>query len=435
MRRLVTLLRTFVVSRAVIPLAMLCFLLLYTVTAFFTEEPLMTLQQLTRATPLILLLALIPLNSGARLVLELRRSIRRRAVSRGESGECLAAELFDEALELPAAPPLERLQQRLHAGGYRTRLTRGALFAWRGVSLSPARIVLLTATFALFAGILISTALRRTHRDTAIEGEPFLPSAGVELQVNRILLNDYPGIFLDRTLSIEAAERNGVQRVFGLYPPALYHGFFVYPRYLGIAPLIRFTAPDLKSGFETHFILSIYPPGKEDSAAIPGTPYRIVFSLAPQEGDNDPFRTGNMTLVCRVLKGEEPVAAGNLPMGGSFARNGYQLSFAGFRRVVTVDLVRDYGVIGIWGAALLYLAALLFWLPVRLFFPRQEMLFLDSGPVAHAFSRAEGGRMRHGGAFNEALDLLAAENFAGLAATGNRGTELEQGGVARGEAL
>lgn len=410
MRHLLKSLRVMLVSRAVTPVTLLCFLLCYIGTAFFSEEPLMVMQELTRTTPLLLLLALIPFNIGARLVMELRRFLRRRALAQGDPANLKAGELFDESLELLAHTPLERLGNRLQAVGYHIRLTPHSLFAWRGVSLFPARVLFLTATFALFGGILLSTAFRSSIRDTVIEGEPFLPASGGELQVKRINLNDYPGIFLDRTLSIEAVDRSGGQRFFGLYPPALYRGFFVYPRYLGIAPLIRFAAPGFDRGFETHFILSIYPPGKEDSAAIPGTPYRIVFSLAPSEADSDPFRTGRMTLLFKVLQGEQPVASGELPIGGSFDKDGYRLAFADFRRVVTVDLVRDYGVLCIWSAALLYLAAFLFRLPVRLFYPRREMLFLKSGTVTHAFSLAEGERIRHDGVFHEALDLIDGDS-------------------------
>jgi hypothetical protein len=63
----------------------------------------------------------------------------------------------------------------------------------------------------------------------------------------------------------------------------------------------------------------------------------------------------------------------------------------------------------IWTSAFLLGAAVVYWLPVRLFFPRREILFIKQGPdMILACSRAEGKTRKHGGVFNEALDLLEA---------------------------
>ena len=66
------------------------------------------------------------------------------------------------------------------------------------------------------------------------------------------------------------------KRTFGLYPPSFYGGAFVYPRYLGLALALRFSAPDMPAGYEKKCILNCYPPGKEASESIPGTPYRVA---------------------------------------------------------------------------------------------------------------------------------------------------------------
>jgi len=396
-------------SRAITPLAMLFFLLLYIGIAFFSPEPLTTLISITRNyVPVALVLALIPVNCAVRLVMEVRSSCRRRAVMKGETAKSSPEDLFAETVRIPGTLPLAALKERLESFGYRTRLTGSSLAAFRGISLLPARLLFLVAICCLFTGILVSTTTRSSRKVAVIEGEPFPLFQERHDLVERITFADRRGFFLEKTLSIGVAGRDGKKREFGIYPPALYHGFFVYPRYLGIAPLIRFAAPDLPAGFETFVILMIYPPGKEDSAEIPGTGYRIVFSMArPDEGD-DPFRSGRITLLFRILQGDKPVTSGSLAMGGEFNENGYRLSSPEFRRVVTVDLVRDHGVIPIWAGALLFCAALLFWLPVRLIFPRREMLFMETAGVAHACSRAEGGRIMHDGIFLEALDFLDA---------------------------
>ena len=409
MRRSLARLLLLFASRAVTPLAMLFFLLLYIGIAFFSAEPLTTLISITRDyVPVALVLALIPVNCAFRLLMELRTSVRRRAVMKGETAKSSPEDLFAETVRLSGTLPLAALKERLESFGYRIRLTGSSLAACRGISLLPARLLFLVAIGCLFTGILVSTTTRSSRKVAVIEGEPFpLSPEGHDL-VERITFADRRGLFLEKTLSIEVAGKDGKKRVFGIYLPALYHGFFVYPRYLGIAPLIRFTAPDLPAGFESYVILMIYPPGKEDSAEIPGTGYRIVFSMAKPDVGDDPFRSGRMTLLFRILQGDKPVTSGTLAMGGEFNGNGYRLSSPEFRRVVTTDLVRDHGVIPIWAGALFFSAALLFWLPVRLFFPRREILFMETADVVYACSRAEGGRIMHDGIFLEALDFLDA---------------------------
>ena len=149
----------------------------------------------------------------------------------------------------------------------------------------------------------------------------------------------------------------------------------------------------------------IYPPGREDTAQIPGTPYRIVMKLAPQQG-GDPLATGRMVIEFRVLKGDDPVFAGSAPIGGEAARDGYRIAFPSFVKVVATDFVQDYGVLLIWSAGVLFVLSLLLWLPVRLWFPRQEMLFVAEAGGIRALSRSEGGRRRHVERFHEMLDLI-----------------------------
>ena len=400
-------------SRAVTPLVIGTFFILYIAIAFFTDETLITLMAFTgRIFILGFLLALIPLNHALRILRETVSYFKIRSVMTG-TGAAALPELFDETVELPGGAPLAELQGRLAAIGYKTRLTAHRLTAWRGISIFPVRILFLAGTFCLFSGILISITSRTTQRQMVVEGEPFPTPNGTGGTVERILLSQSTGLFLSRDLTIDVAPSQSGQgkRSFGLYPPSLSGGAFVYPRYLGLALYLRFTAPDLPGGYESHSTLNCYPPGKEDSVAVPGSPYKIVFSIPEPEAGSDrylSFTSEQRLLRFKVLKGEELLFTGSAPGGGEYAQNGYRLALPDVRRLVVTDYIGDYGVLFIWGAALLFSAAGSAWLPLRLFFPRREMVFSAEAAVTKACSRTEGGTRKHAGVFHEALDLLAA---------------------------
>jgi hypothetical protein len=246
-----------------------------------------------------------------------------------------------------------------------------------------------------------------------IEGEPLSTPEGIGGKVERIILAKSSGPILARTLTMEVAPSDSGygKRVFGIYPPSLYGGAFVYPRYLGIAVHLRFSAPDLPTGYETRSSLNNYPPGKEDSVVIPGSPYRIVFSIPEPAADSDryiSYMTGNITLQFKLLKDKEVLFTGSAPAGGEFVRDGYRLAIPDIRRLVVTDFIGDYGVLFIWAAGLVFGAAGCLWLSIRAFYPRREMLFRYGSDGTQACSRAEGGARRHAGVFHEALDLVDA---------------------------
>jgi hypothetical protein len=231
--------------------------------------------------------------------------------------------------------------------------------------------------------------------------------------VQRITLGKSTGLILSKNLTMEVAEPgSGEVKKIGLYPPSLYNGSFVYPRYLGIGLYIRFSAPDLPKVYETHSILSIYPPGKEASEDIPGTPYRMILTLGQPEDGSDPYMTGHMVFLFSLLKGKEVVLTGKAPSGGEFSKDGYRLSFPDSRRVIITDFIQDPGVLLIWSAAIILIVAGSLWLPVRLFFPRREMIFRLESSGIRACSRAEGRRRTHAGVFHGALDALEASRSA-----------------------
>jgi hypothetical protein len=400
---------TLISSRALPPIVIGFFLVVYICIAFFSDETLTALMEVTRRSFfLAAVLALLPLNSICRIVKETGRSIARRRVLRGGPA---FPELFDETVDLADSPAFAEVQGRLDTAGYTTRRTESSLAAWRGISLFPARIFFLAGTLCLFTGILISLVTRTSFRGAFIEMEPFSGPSGNGGVVERITLENSPGPILAKKLTMEVApaDRNEGRKTFGLYPPSLFGGTFVYPRYLGIALAIRFSAPDMAQGVEKSAVLGIYPPGKEATVEITGSPYQVVLSLAKPDDGSDPYVTGKMSFLFKVIKGKDVLFSGSAPGGGEFAKDGYRLSFPDSRRMVITDFIGDYGVYLIWASAVMFLVAGCVWLSVRGFSPRRELLFRRETSLIMASSRAEGRLRKHDGVFHEALDILEAK--------------------------
>jgi len=398
-------------ARALTPVVIGLFLLLYVGIAFSAEDALMALINLVASSPsLIALFSLIPLNRGALLIRELNDFRARRRLL-GDGTGILEPRLFEQTVTIRgAAGGFPAAARRLAGAGYRTRGTGATLRAWKGVTAFPARALFLAATALFFCGILLSLGGRVSARGNVIEGValPALegsPAGGV---VRRIALEPSGGSLLAKTLSIEVAPGDDGEpaRSFGLYPPSRYHGSFVYPRYLGIGLRYRLFAPDLPGGAEDRLVLSIYPPGKEDGREVEGTPYRLVFSLAQPADGSDPYTTGNFTAQFKLMRGNDLLCAGSAPAGGAFAKDGYWVEIVEVRRVVVTDFISDRGVYLVWLSSLFFVVAALAWLSVRVVSPRREMVFLSQGEGITASLRAEGRGRQTAGLFHELLDAL-----------------------------
>jgi hypothetical protein len=262
MNRVLRLLLAVMASRALAPLVICFFLLLYIGIAFFTEEALLILISIVSSKmALICLFALIPLNIAFRLAGEIRQHLSRRRLRGSGEGNC-QPELFDESADMPAVA-LSEAARRLAASGYTVRSGEQWLSAWRGVSAFPARVVFLGALFCLFSGVLISLSSRATGRVALIEGAPFVAPGGHNGMVGRISLEDSVGPFFAKTLTMDIAPAERPQNVssYGLYPPSRFAGAFVYPRYLGVAATVRFSAPDVAGGYEAHNLSGNTVPG------------------------------------------------------------------------------------------------------------------------------------------------------------------------------
>ena len=400
------------VSSRAVPLVIIgLFFLLYIGVAFFTDETLITLMAFTRKSLILsLLLALIPLNCAFRIVRETIAFLRMRSAKSGKT-EAGVVEMFDEVVEMSVSATVPTLENRLATVGYKTYRSGNVLAARQGISSYPIRLLFLAGTFCLFTGILITTTSRSSVRNMVIEGEAFPTPDGSGGIVERITLANAQGLILKKNLTMEVAPTTSGagKRIFGLYPPSRYSGAFVYPRYLGLAVYLRFSAPDMPAGYELHTSVNVYPPGKEESVVIPGSLYRIVFSVPEPESGSDryiSYLSGNITFRFKLLKDKEVLFAGNIPGGGEFVRDGFRLDLPDVRRLVVTDMIRDNGVLFIWWAALLFGAAAVLWLPIRVFFPRREMLFRIHQGGTTAYSFAEGGVRTHAGVFHEMLDMI-----------------------------
>jgi hypothetical protein len=407
-KRLIRYFCKIVSSPALPPVIFGIFLIIYIGIAFLSEETLTVLMAITRRNfILVALLALLPLNCLSRIVVEVWRYRKmRRALS--DAASVLQPSLYDETVDQKTPSAFPDLEVRLRSAGYRTIRSANHLSAWRGISLSPSRIIFLAGMFCLFSGILVSLETRTVYRQPVIEGESFQSPSGNGGIVQRIIFGKSSGPILSKDLLIEVAatgSRGGVDK-FGVYPPSSFRGYFVYPRYLGIAILYRFSAPDLPVAYEKLEVLPLYPPGREASMEISGSPYRVILSLVKPDDGSDPYITGRMDFLFKLLKGSDVLYSGSMPGGGVFTQNGFRLQFTDCRRMVITDFIADYGVLLIWVASAFLVIAFSAWLPVRCFSPRREMIFRSEDDMVHAFSRAEGGARKHAGAFHEALDLL-----------------------------
>ena len=411
MKRLLRTVGTLLSSRLTSPVVIGIFLVVYIAIAFFTEDALIAEMELTRQSVILLfLLSLLPLSVLGRIVSEAFDFIKLQRTMAGNVTE-LKPELFNETVELTAlSPDFLKLQHKLEAQGYRTIQREKILGVWRGIRIFPARQLFLAGLFCLFFGILISLVTRSSYRGPVVEGERFPSPSGNGGIVEQIRLKTSTGRILSKELTMEVAPsaQGDPRTVCVIYPPTRYQGSFIYPRFLGVALTVQFSAPDLQSVFNKHVVLNIYPAGKEAPLEIPGSPYHLVLSMAIPDDGSDPFITGRMNFRFKLMKDKETLFTEVVPGKGEFARDGYRLAFPDFRRMVLTDFIQDNGVLLIWTSFVLFGISILIWLPVCLFFPRREMYFIRQGEdVILACSRAEGKERRHGGIFNEALDQIS----------------------------
>lgn len=389
-------------ARFITPAVILFFAALYVAISFFTEEAFVTIVGLLK-TPLFLILFIVPLNLLARLVLEARQRWKKRLVlKRGITPE---GTLFHEQIELHQVHGIEKGEKWLNSCGYQVRRFSSQLTASKGISLFPSRALFLLGSFLLVLGIALSFATRRVMREAVIEGES-LPFAGNAV-VEKISLTEKPdGLVFARDLKVRIHSPGKGSRDFGLYPPAKMGNSYLYYRYLGVAPLLRLSAPDLQGEASGYYLLAIYPPGREDTAVIPNSPYRLTVALVEPPSGRDPYVSEEFIFQVRCFRGQELQFSRDIATGGSISHGGLSLSIPEARKLVATDFLRDQGFPFIWIGLFLLVLSLLFFIPIRLLAPLREIVICRNDTVATVYSRAEGRKREHDAVFHELLDLV-----------------------------
>lgn len=410
MKRITVLLVSLVSHRLLMPLILALFLLCYIAVAFFTDEALVTMVQLVGHNAVSLgLLALLAVNALSRLFLDLLNYRLHRSVFAGLA-PAVADPLCRESLVVTGELDNVELARILSAEGYRVTGRKGFVAARRGVGLLLPRLLWRLALGLLFAGVAVSLSSRRSLRMPVIEGETLQVDGTRPYSVGRIVLEDVTGHwFLQRRLEMTLTGVDGRRYRYGIYPPGLVDGNFLYPRYLALAPLLRFTLPGVRETFEGYRLVMLYPPGREDNVEL-SAGYGAQLSMIQREGMPDPFVSGRFDLHVKLQRGGQLVAEGDAPFGGHFAADGFAVSLLDARRYVVTDMVRDYGVPCIWAAFLLVLLAIMVYLPLRCFWPRREMLFaVNPDGAVSACCAAEGRRRGHEALFHDLLDRVCRD--------------------------
>jgi len=391
-------------SRTVTPVVIAFYMMLYIVLAFGTDEVLVTLMELIRKSILLqFVFLLVPLNCVARIIKEVLAYNNRRKIFAGDCRD-IQDGYFPEEVVLEGVVKCDSVRELLSSSGYKINCLNDRLIALQGISLAPVRIIGFVATALLFIGVLLSLTTRQVRREAIIEGEQ-LPAVMGNGTVDRITLKDTSGIFLSKTLSIDATFEGRTSH-FKLYPPSFFRNSFVYMRYLGMAPLVTFKAPDLSAPVSSYLILMLYPPGRNDTAEIPDTDYKVLMSLDSPLDGSDPYEKADGIFRFTIMKGKEALHSGQAMVGQAYRYGGYEISFTDPRRVVMADLVVDRGITLVWWGGVLIVVSSLFRVVIGVFSPRREMLFRVEGGNLHCRSFAEGGFAGHAGVFHEAVDIL-----------------------------
>jgi hypothetical protein len=403
-RRIVSLLS----HRLLLPAAGLVCLFSYIAVAFFADEALVTLVQLVSHNPFALgLLGLVVGNILLGMITALDSyRLTRSAVTGNQSG--VVENAFSQSLTVNGRLDTGEIGRILAGAGYRVTRRDGFIAGVRGISLICPRLLWRLSLVLLFAGLALSFATRTTLRLPVIEGETLPVEGMAQRQVARIVLEDTPGHwFLQRRLAITTIDAGGGQSTFGIYPPGMLAGRFLYPRYPGIAPLLRFSIPKAGEIVEGYQLIMLYPPGREDRVELPDG-YRAQVAILQHDGMADPFVSGRFDLHVKLLHGDALVAEGDLPFGGRFEAKGFSVSLLDAKRFVVTDIVRDYGVLSIWLAIVAALAAFLLYLPLRLFWPQRLLVFTAAAGTGQIFAgcRYEGKKRQHLAIYHDLLDRI-----------------------------
>ncbi len=295
------------------------------------------------------------------------------------------------SLELPAVapgvpirvPPPEELTAQVKAAGLRRRwLEPGRTMVLFRNRLSPMGTALAHAALLLLpVAFLVSRTTRFEGQAWIIEGHPFEgaraeyttvePEASFETRAPRVAFDvesvdaDFWGdrlFFTDLRALISLRGTGPEHRVIRLPQPTWLDGARITLKGFNYTPAFELLDAEGRRLESGDLRLWLFPPGTEDSFALPGLPYRVWVRLYPDSagpraaGPEQGAHLGNPLFHVAATCGKRLVGHAWLRPGQAFAFDGYRLSFPAVRRAGEIVVHRDRGYPVLWLALVLALA-------------------------------------------------------------------------------
>lgn len=386
-------------ARALTPYLLLAYCVFVFVLALFgtTVAP-QAIERMSRMAPLPLLDILIGIHLACGCIL-LWPTVRQRI--------SLAAPAMDAALPLPglgaqqlaATARTARLKLRWLAAGRQAVLYRNR-WSPAGTLLFHAALLLLPVAFG------VSRATRFRGDAWIIEGRPFGGTRAEYARVEppdrfderapdvRFMVERVAAAFWgDRLFFTElgadvALEAGGGARSMSLTAPLALDGARVSIHGFNYTPSFELVGPGGAVVDSGDLNLRLFPPGTEDSFAVPGLPHRFAVRLQAAARGYD-LRQPRLHLA--VTRGKRLVAQGWLAPGEPMAFDGYRLWFPAIHRGGEIMVHRDRGYPILW---LALVSALLGTLG-RIGFPAIRIWVAFEGGAARVVTRPnafDGGR-------------------------------------------
>lgn len=336
------------------------------------------------------------------------------------------------ALERPTTHPgfpvsgtLGSLSLAGERAGFRLRwLEAGGCAALHRNRWSPA------GTFASHAALLLLPLAFLASRATRFEGEAWIiegrsfggtageytrvePRGGFEERAPRVAF-DVDGIeaefwgerlfFTDlRALVTLRSSDTGEKRLMRLPQPLSIDGARVSLKGFNYTPVLELRGPGGALIESTDLNLRLFPPGTEDSFAVPGLPHRAFVRLYPNSAGPEArpisrgYRLEQPLFHVAVVCGKRLRARGWLRVGEPLAFDGYTLAFPAIRKGGDISIHRDRGYPILWAALGLAFAGTL----ARIAFPSSRLWVFQGidGPRAvvreDVFARGRARRFLH----------------------------------------
>lgn len=321
----------------------------------------------------------------------------------------LAVPADDPGLPLRATPA--EVLAAAKSQGFRSRSLPGAVAAvlvrnrWSPAGTLAFHAALLLLPVAFF----VSRATRFKGEAWIVEGHQFHgtraeytkvePEDGFESRAPKLSFDverveaEFWGdrlFFTDLVGSIRIADEPR-SRVIRLPQPVFVEGARVSLRGFNYTPAVEVRDPGGEILESADVSLWLFPPGTEDSFAIPGLPYRFWVRLYPDSGgpESRPVNEGHdlkrPLFHVAVTAGKRLVTHGWLRIGEPLSFDGYRISLPMVRKGGEIVIHRDLGYPILWVALAIALAGSV----ARIAFPASHIWILGDGDGAHVIVRED----------------------------------------------